>query len=434
MALLHGADYDRATQIATCIAHDLSEWMDDGGVCPAHSGSIGEFAGQHAGICLMFLELARATGDRKWHDQAVACWVRSVERIGEQTCGPDFFMGFTGAAWVGEILERFTYPSDSDAISDGADDDALSEIDEAALAALTQRAQLLPDLLGGVSGLGLYVALRAPRQRAVQGLQLLIDWLDRAAVSDARGVYWTPAANLLSVQADSSFYSEGCAPLGTAHGLAGILSVVARSIEAGVAVKSATRLFEGGVEFLLASRLQQNNRVVFPSSIHRDGSFADPHPSWCWGDIGIIGALHAAALRVGHVDLEKAMIDAAIGAATVVPSRCPMHDASLCHGTAGRAHILNRLYQSVGDDRLAIAGKRWFRATFGQRTSLGFGGYRFRVRTGADYRRLASPGVLLGSAGVALALLSACSSLPPLWDVPFAVDAPHVAGSRAAPQ
>lgn len=63
--LLHGADYESAAQIAIDIALDISEWLDAGRICPAHSGSVGEFAGQHAGICLMFLELTRATGDAK---------------------------------------------------------------------------------------------------------------------------------------------------------------------------------------------------------------------------------------------------------------------------------------------------------------------------------------------------------------------------------
>ena len=162
MPLLHGADYECAIQIAINIAQDLSVWMDADDPFPIHSACVGEFAGQHAGICLMFLELARATGDAKWHDRAASCWARSVERIAQKTCGPDFFVGFTGAAWVGDVLERFTYSGNSVVASEEADDDAMSEIDAAALAVLKQRTRALPDLLGGASGLGLYMALRAP--------------------------------------------------------------------------------------------------------------------------------------------------------------------------------------------------------------------------------------------------------------------------------
>jgi lantibiotic modifying enzyme len=399
--------------------------MDRGGNCPAHSGSVGEFAGQHAGISLLFLEMARWTGDAKWRDLAVSCWQRSVERIASISYGPDFFTGFTGAAWVGDVLARVVQGTESADDADDADDDPLREIDEATLAILEERPPGLPDLLGGISGLGLYMALRTPRPLAQRGLERFIERLEDAAVSDNRGLHWSPDRNLLPREADSALYTEGCVPLGTAHGLAGILSVVARAIEAGVALPGATRLFERGVDFLLASRLRHNNRITFPSSLHRDGSPADPAVSWCWGDVGIIASLHAASLRVGHPDLEKAMVDAAISAVDATPENSPMHDACLCHGTAGRAHILNRLRQRIDVASLADAGRQWVRATLRQRSSEGFGGFTFRVQTAAGFRFLPSPGVLVGSAGVALALLSACSSVQPLWDVPFAIDLSH---------
>lgn len=425
MTLLVGTEAEHATRIAMNIALDLSEWLDGGGRCPIHSGAVGELAGQHAGISLVFLELSRLTGDTRWHDRARSCWARSVERIGESACGPDFFTGFTGAAWVGALLDTSARLGSADSRGDHGDDgDDLAEIDDVVLAVLRNGQETLPDLLGGVSGLGLYFATHPSRRRAIEGLELVVERLDQSALTDARGTYWSPSLSELPPGFDTTRFSSGCAPIGTAHGLSGILSVIARAIEVGAASKAATRLFDGAVRFLLTTRLNAERPFTFAATVHQDGSAAAATTSWCWGDVGIIGALYAAALRAGNPELERAMVEAATMAAGILPEAYPMRDASLCHGTAGRGHVLNRLQQSMDSDALANASREWFRATIAARGPRGFGGYEFFVHTDSELVALPSPGLLVGSAGVALALLSACSTKRPTWDMPFALDLP----------
>jgi len=216
----------------------------------------------------------------------------------------------------------------------------------------------------------------------------------------------------------------GCAPLAVAHGLAGILCTLARCIEAGVDLAAAPALFDGGTRFLLATRRATATTRQFPSSVHRDGTIAAGASTWCWGDIGIVAVLHAAARRVGHQVLEAAMVDAADALVHVSPASEAYPDASLCHGMAGRAHLLNRLQGSMGTESIAVSARSWVQATLAARGSDGFGGYTFNVHADGRPARCPSAGLLIGSAGVALALLSACSSGVPRWDVPLGVDQP----------
>ncbi|HEY2294450.1 MAG TPA: hypothetical protein VGM86_27440 [Thermoanaerobaculia bacterium] len=100
------------------------------------------------------------------------------------------------------------------------------------------------------------------------------------------------------------------------------------------------------------------------------------------------------------------------------PAEAGAVDAGLRRGVAGRAHLLNRLFQATGKAPFADAA----RAGFGRllempRPGEGIGGFRARV-SGADGRPVWTddPGLLDGSAGIGLALLAAVSAVEPAWD------------------
>src|SRR5205814_7193584 len=93
-------------------------------------------------------------------------------------------------------------------------------------------------------------------------------------------------------------------------------------------------------------------------------------------------------------------------------------DAGLCHGAAGLGHLFNRMYQATKDATLARAARFWFERTLAmRRPGRGIGG--FSTLSGkADGTRYweNDPGLLTGSAGIALALLAATTSIEPAWD------------------
>jgi hypothetical protein len=93
-------------------------------------------------------------------------------------------------------------------------------------------------------------------------------------------------------------------------------------------------------------------------------------------------------------------------------------DAGLQHGVAGRAHLLNRLFQATGEEPFADAARAGFgRLLEIRRPGEGIGGFQARV-SGADGRLVWADdlGLLDGSAGIGLSLLAAVSSVEPGWD------------------
>jgi len=93
-------------------------------------------------------------------------------------------------------------------------------------------------------------------------------------------------------------------------------------------------------------------------------------------------------------------------------------DAGLRHGVAGRAHLLNRLFQATGEEPFADAARAGFgRLLEMRRPGEGIGGFQARA-PGADGRPVWAddPGLLNGSAGIGLALLAAVSAVEPAWD------------------
>jgi hypothetical protein len=142
-----------------------------------------------------------------------------------------------------------------------------------------------------------------------------------------------------------------------------------------------------------------------------------PVPGWCSGDLGVALALLGAARATRQRDWEKEALVVARAAAARDPATCGVFDTGLCHGSAGVAHLLNRLHQATGEALFAEAARAWLRRLLGQREPGGLGG--FFVAQGRDPTRLTKqrvPGLLMGAAGIALVLLAAASDIEPEWD------------------
>src|SRR5262249_55124794 len=120
---------------------------------------------------------------------------------------------------------------------------------------------------------------------------------------------------------------------------------------------------------------------------------------WCHGDLAVAIALVHAGAAAG----ENAWIARAVAIEADEPD--PATDApgslagGLCHGIAGRAHLLSRLAVATGDAVIAQRARRAVASTL---------------------QRIADPSlppeVLIGSAGVALVLDAAVSTRDPGWD------------------
>lgn len=321
--------------------------------------------------------------------------------------GPSLMQGFTGVAWAtAHLARREGEPADA----------AVGAIDRV-LAELLERGGWRSgfDVVSGACGVGVYAIERLPSEAGLRLLELTVAELERLSTRTDAGVTWLARPEHLHeetrARAPGGFFDAGLA-----HGVAGPVAVLGAAAAAGV--ERARPLLEGAVEWLASIAL--DGVSLFPYGV---GNGIEPAPArlaWCYGDPGI-----AAALRVaGHPEAERLAGLAVQRIAARDDATSGVQGASLCHGTAGLAHLAGRL-------GLPEVARRWVEATHALRSpEKGPGGFRAIAvpeSPGPDvavaYGEVQGLGLLGGLAGVALALAAAATGAEPEWDRALLVSA-----------
>ena len=409
--LLSGADAERALDLVRAIAADPTD-PDPGPTQSTHDDPGGNtpqaasLADGHAGLAVFQAHVARAIGsdstERLSHHLDVA-----DDALAEAEMPPTLFEGFTGIGWADAHIERLIADEDAD----------LDEIDAIVLQQLSEGWDGNYELVNGVTGLGVYALERLPSASADRMVALTIDRLREMAIAEQSRLTWfTPPAHL--AVASPGDFPSGHVNLGLAHGVPGVIAFLGAACLAGHAA-AARPLLDGAVPWLLAQQLAASATGLYPSWIAPGVERRPARLAWSYGDAGIASALLLAARGAGRDDWQQAALAVARRAAERTVETSGVRDAMLCHGAAGVAHLFNRMFQATGDAWLADAARRWFAQVFAmQRPGAGIAGYQGFVegRGGEPDTWQTNPGLLTGTAGLALALLAAATEIEPEWD------------------
>jgi lantibiotic biosynthesis protein len=333
---------------------------------------------------------------------------RAIAAVAEQRMSPALMQGFPGVAWAIEHLGQNPGP-----------EDANEGIDEALIAMLSSPTwNGLYDLVSGLVGIGVYALERLPAASARRLLELVVQRLHEWSETASPGVTWYTRPELIPPSARERV-PDGYYNLGLAHGVPGVVALLAHAHGAGVAKESAPALVEGGVEWVLAQALPPGGRATWPYFV---GPGVDAKPArlaWCYGDPGVIASLLAAADALGRPEWEGAALEAQARALTRPPGSSDVQGASLCHGAMGLAHLWNRMWQRTQVDPLRESISYWTTVALDLRTYPdGLAGYSVwdpasDAEEGGDVQ---GPGLLAGIAGIALALVAAATDREPAWD------------------
>jgi lantibiotic modifying enzyme len=415
--LLEGPLADQAAQTVREIADALPAF-DSG----EDNRSASLAAGQ-AGQALFYTYLALHTAETAAADRAADLLDRAAETLASTPMAPTFYGGFPGVAWTMEHLRGRLFENDDD--GDEADD-PLQEIDQALLGPLSRSPWPGEyDLIGGLAGLGVYALERLPHPTAKALLEQVVDRLAELAETLDDGTAWfTPPERLPEWQRE--IHTRGIYNLGLAHGLPGVVAVLAGAVGAGVAAGRARPLLDSSVRWLLARRYEPGLASCFGSTYTPWDGPAPSRLAWCYGDPGIAAALLAAARAAGEPEWERQALDVALLAAARDESTALIRDAGLCHGAAGLGHLFNRMFQTTGEERLAEAARFWFGRALAMRTAgEGVAGFQaWQVHPDRESPWRSDPGFLEGAAGIGLALLGALSDVEPAWDRVLLVSLP----------
>lgn len=301
---------------------------------------------------------------------------------------------FGGAAGLGWTLEHLVGGEDSEPVC--------ASIDQALLHRLDTWADDY-DLISGLVGLGVYALERG--EAAALVIARVLALLERTAQPHDGGVAWHTPAELLP-RWQRELNPEGYWNYGLSHGLPGVVGLLARCVKLDVEAARARALLDGAMTALLAI----DHANGYPAWLPARRSGNSRRVAWCYGDLGVAISVLAAARSCDRDDWRARGL--------AIAHRCTGHDATIedagiCHGTAGAAHLLNRIANATGDDMFADAARRWIDQTlaFGRT----HGGFPSKSPTDAD-AFIADASVLTGAPGVALVLHAAISEVEPTWD------------------
>jgi lantibiotic modifying enzyme len=400
--LLEGDLSARAREAVDAIAEALAQ-RPSPNVAPDAPGQASLSRGA-SGLALFFGYLARSggAGFERWTELAGLHLDEALDALAAVPMTAGLFGGFTGIAWTAQHLDDLlgwaAEPGD-------LEDDSSVEVDRALFEILAHNPwREHYDLVSGLVGIGVYCLERLPRAGAVRCLRAVIEHLHASAVVDDHGIYWHTRAELLPAHHREA-EPLGYANLGVAHGLPGVISLLADACQVEPCMERARHLLSGSVSWLLHQTCTGQPGSSFGQWVSPRGKVHPARLGWCYGDPGVAAALLYAARKVGEAEWECEALKIARHAVGVPIEESGILDAALCHGAVGLAHLFNRIYQATAEELFAEAARLWYRRALDLRhPGEGIAGWP------------ADPALLTGAAGIGLGLIAAISEVDPWWD------------------
>ena len=199
--------------------------------------------------------------------------------------------------------------------------------------------------------------------------------------------------------------------LSLSHGLSGIISLFCKICH----VRNVLPLLRESTKFLVNQ--QQDNTIYtscFPSILSDTVNYRNSRLAWCYGDLGIAVSLLKASRTLNDQDYHDISMKVLLSCSERRDvNKEFVVDGGICHGSAGIAHIFNRVYQNSENDTFKDAALYWIddcirKSDFND----GLAGYKVWKRDGW----ITKTGLLEGIAGIGLVLISTISDLEPDWD------------------
>lgn len=414
----------RVLQLVVAIADQMEHPDTVPGLPTGQAGWRQSLAHGVPGIALLHIELA-AAGLRPW--QRAHDWLIDTTRT-PVTTGADSHL-FYGAPALAHALacaaecNPGSYGLALDTLDATIASDthrrvevAHARIDQGRLPALAEF-----DVIRGLTGVGSYLLRRDPGSEAIRAvLEYLVRLTEPVKVDDQTLPGWWTTSGPSG--RDNERFTGGHANSGVAHGIGGPLSLLALAALRGVTVDGHADAIATICAWLDRWRTDTDQCPAWPywvtcPQLHagRLDSARILRPSWCYGAAGLARAQQLAALATGDTGRRDMAEDALVRALADPGQRAATTDNSLCHGYAGFAHIAAR----AAADAAPAAASRQFALIPELLDAV--------QPPGADPRHPAAavgvpagsgPGLLEGTAGIALAVLAPSTNALPQsgWD------------------
>lgn len=404
-------------RIRRALGDPSADWSPPGGSTRDHSLAAGKAGEALFWAALNDLDPPVATADTASPEERCEVTLQTaVDLLAQRSLVPGLFSGYSGTALVVEHLL-------------GQDDDFNEAIDAELMHLLEGPWQRDYDLISGLVGFGVYALERARHGHGDALLERVLDRIADQAQWNGRFVTWhTPPHWLHGLNRER--FPKGYFNLGLAHGVPGIIALLANCRLAGRETRPVVGLLAASVDWLLT---QCPPDSLYPCFVADDLEYEAARSAWCYGNPGIAISLLLAGRALGDPAIEHQAMNLARAAARRTGETSGVRDASLCHGSAGLAHMFNRLYQATGCEECAQAARHWFHWTLtygrdtgpnGENWQVGFPSWIPDPSQEDTLVQVEESSLLYGMVGVGLALIAALGDQPPLWDRAMLLDLP----------
>lgn len=273
------------------------------------------------------------------------------------------------------------------------------------------------DLVRGLTGLGGYLLHRdkdSPLVRDV--LAYLVRLTEPVPAADPAGTaapgWWTGD---IPIGRPEDVFRDGHADLGMAHGITGPLALLALAMRGGITVDGQAAAIDRICRWLDAWRQDGAASPWWPKRItlaeHRAGrtTRVQGRPSWCYSTPGIARAQQLAGIATGDLGRQERAEDD-LAACLWDPSQpAQLTDLTLCHGWAG---LIATAWYAAADALSPEPDTHVLRLldTFLDKAAAG------------DSPTVNLPGLINGSAGVALTLHTIASGTSTGWETSLLIN------------
>ena len=202
-------------------------------------------------------------------------------------------------------------------------------------------------------------------------------------------------------------------------GMSGIVACMSKLYRQNPKLRKSKEILSGAVKYILQQKLLQSQISYFPtySLDYNDGpNFMQGRLAWCYGDLGISEALLRASKALNDTILQNFAIEVLSFCCTRKDIETSfVNDTALCHGTAGIAHIFQRVYHETENLIFYDAANYWLAKTL-EMAKFKDGLAGFKKWSGSARQWINCYSLVEGISGIGLCFITALDSKLLSWD------------------
>ena len=355
-----------------------------------------------AGQLLFCYELAKfdpSQADDDWLNSELDLLIEQIPQVLPET---NLCRGLTGIGWLLDYISGEQLP----------ELDLTQQLDEFLLHQISvEHWHGDYESVNGLAGWIPYLVRRLKRGQCQAHVQQLLRHLPQLADHFSPEFWAWPTSPQSPFRIETTDVTTAEYNLGLAHGNPAVLAAMLPLLQFTQFRQSAIDILRPGLNWLLSQRFQPPRQHCHFSAL--SGQEKGSRLGWCYGDLPIALLLARAATLLDNTDYRQLASQISHSATLRDETQGKVHDAGLCHGSAGVMLLFMLLNSHLNNNELCVAAGRWLQFTLQLYRAEGLHG--LNRYTGAESE--ANSCLLDGYAGIGLCLLAALGASTNWTDV-----------------